>query len=140
MGISSGMNSANIKVLLIEDDPGDVGIVREMLTGDTAEGFQIEHCERLSTGIERLIKGNIDVVLLDLNLPDCQGLETFKKLHIKEPTMPVVVISGLDDDAAALEAVQRGAQDYLIKGQVSSRLISHSIRYAIERRCLETQC
>jgi PAS domain S-box-containing protein len=128
------MGSQNIRLLLIEDNPGDAGLIREMLGEARGMIFELEWTETLSEGINRLASGGIDVVLLDLALPDSTGLETLRRLRAASPWAPVVVVlSGLSDEEISFQAVQEGAQDYLIKGHVDSRLLIRSIRYALER-------
>ena len=128
------MGSQHIHLLLIEDNPGDAGLIREMLAEAKGMSFELEWTETLSEGIARLALGGIDVVLLDLALPDSTGLETLQRLRAASPWAPVVVVlSGLSDEEISLQAVQEGAQDYLIKGQVDSSLLVRSIRYALER-------
>jgi PAS domain S-box-containing protein len=123
----------NIKVLLIEDNPDHVELIRDVLDEVKGAMFNVEYADRLFTGLERLGEDNINVILLDLSLPDCQGVDTFLKIHNKAPKVPVVVLSAHDDENIATEAVQAGAQDYLIKGQVDGKLLGRSICYAIER-------
>jgi PAS domain S-box-containing protein len=128
------MDSHHIHLLLIEDNPGDVGLIREMLAEAKGMSFELEWTETLSEGIERLALSGIDVVLLDLALTDSTGLETLRRLRAASPYAPVVVVlSGLSDEEISYQAVQEGAQDYLIKGQVDSSLLVRSIRYALER-------
>ena len=133
------MNDTAIHVLLIEDNPDDAFLIQEMLdeAGGKSRRFVVTHTERLVTGMERLARNRIDVVLLDLGLPDSQGLETFATAHARAPSVPIVVLSGLDDEALALEAVEQGAQDYLVKGQVEGRSLLRALRYAIERQRAE---
>ncbi|MEE8442195.1 MAG: response regulator, partial [Dehalococcoidia bacterium] len=131
------MNDRPINVLLIEDEPGDARLVREILAYADSHQFNLECTDRLSAGLERLARGGIDVVLLDLGLPDSRGLDTLAALHALESAVPVVVETGLDDEALALEAVQSGAQDYLIKGHFSHDVLARTIRYAIERKHAE---
>ena len=127
------MESQRIRILLVEDDPDDVWVMRNLL-GDRWDGpFDLVHVELLSVGVERCRDGRFDVVLLDLSLPDSQGLETFFSMHGHAGGVPIVVLSGYDDEATAVKAVQAGAQDYLVKGQVDDNLLVRSIRYAIER-------
>ena len=95
--------------------------------------FELVQVELLSAGIERCAEGRFDVILLDLALPDSQGLETFFTMHAHAGDVPIVVLSGYDDEATAVKAVQAGRQDYLVKGQVDDNLLVRSIRYAIER-------
>ncbi len=125
---------APIRILLIEDNPGDAHLIKVMLMEVGGEAFVLERVERLSQGLERLAEGGIDIVLLDLSLPDSQGLESFAKVHQASSRVPIIVLSGLNDEKMALEAVHGGAQDYLVKGQVDGPLLVRAIRYAIERR------
>lgn len=133
------MDNKHIKVLLIEDNPGDARLIREMLAEVKSAPFDLEHADRLSTGLERLSAGGIDVVLLDLSLPDSRRLDTFAKAQAQAPEVPIVVLTGLDDEALAVKAVRGGAQDYLVKGQVDSNLLARAMRYAIERKRMEEE-
>jgi DNA-binding NtrC family response regulator len=128
------MNQESIKILLIEDNPGDRRIVQEVLSEVRSVSFKLEWADRLSAGLERLTDGNIDLVLLDLGLPDSQGIDTLDKVQAQAPKVPIVVMTGLDDEELAIEALQRNAQDYQVKGQVNSGMLSRVIRYAIERK------
>ena len=131
------MEAQRIKVLLIEDNPGDARLIQEMLAQVKDVIFDLEHIDRLFTGLKRLGEGGIDIVLLDLSLPDSKGLETFTEVHSQTPTVPIIVLSGLADEEIAVKAVQEGAQDYLVKGSVDNNLLVRSIRYAIERKRME---
>jgi len=122
-----------INVLLIEDNPGDVRLIREMLSRSINISFEIEHADRLSTGLERLAQGGIDILLLDLGLPDSRGIESIGKVRASNTDVPIVVLTGLADETIGIKAVHEGAQDYLIKGQVESNLLRRSLSYAIER-------
>jgi PAS domain S-box-containing protein len=108
-----------------------------MLAASTTEVFQITHVERLMEALHQLATERFDAVLLDLSLPDSQGLDTFTTLHARTPAMPVVVLTGLDDQALAVGAVKAGAQDYLVKDQVDGHLLERALRYAIERKRAE---
>lgn len=124
-------------ILLLEDNPGDVRLIREHLA-ETLEGeHEVECVHRLAAGIDRAVAGEIDLILLDLSLPDSSGLETFGKMQSAAPQVPIIVLTGLNDEAVATEAVRLGAQDYLVKGEGGANLLSRSIRYAIERKRLE---
>ncbi len=123
-----------ITVLLVEDDPGDRRVISEMLSQVGQERFIVECVERLSRGLERLATGGIDVVLLDLSLPDSQGLATFTKVHAQVPHQAVLVLSGVNDEVMAVTAVQQGAQDYLVKSQVDGAGLVRAVRYALERK------
>lgn len=126
-----------IKTLLVEDNPGDSRLIREMLAEAKGVAFDLKYANRLQTGLEHLDKGGIDVVLLDLGLPDSQGLETLNKTYVQAPEVPIVVLTGLDDEMLGVQAVNRGAQDYLVKRQVDVNLLVRAIRYAIERKQAE---
>lgn len=126
--------SSLIKVLLVEDNPGDARLLREMLAEAASAQFELTHLERLSQAIQHLGQEHFDLVLLDLSLVDGQGLDTVARTHAAAPDLPIVVLTGLDDETVALEAVRSGAQDYLIKGQINRHLLVRSMRYAIERK------
>jgi DNA-binding NarL/FixJ family response regulator len=95
--------------------------------------FECEHVDRLARAFERADRGDIDAVLLDLGLPDSQGLDTFRKIRQRMPSVPTIVLTGNDDEDLALQAVWAGAQDFLVKGKFDAKLLAHSLRYAIER-------
>ncbi len=125
------------RILLIEDNPGDVLLIREMIRDSGGEAVRLERAGRLQEGIELLRQGGIDVVLLDLALPDSEGLSTLSSVRAKSPSVPVVILTGIDDQETALEAVRQGAQDFLIKGRFDGSLLVRSARYAIERNRVE---
>lgn len=127
------MDAQLSKVLLIEDSPAAAELVRSLLTDIRDKPFTLECADRLSTGLERLAAGGVDVVLLDLWLPESEGLDTLLRVRQQAPSLPVVVLTGLNDETLAVKAVQAGAEDYLIKGQVDSHSLGRSLRYAIER-------
>jgi diguanylate cyclase (GGDEF)-like protein len=126
-----------INVLLIEDNPGDARLVKEFLTETGNAQFNLTHVERLEEAFSRLSENNFDVVLLDLSLPDAQGLGTVQRIQIEFPAVPIVVLSGMSDERLAVQAVQGGAQDYLVKGEGGGSLLMRSMRYAIERKQTE---
>jgi len=127
------MDSNAIQLLLVEDNPGDARLIQEMLREARGVSFSAEHVASLAAALERLAAGGIDVMLLDLGLPDAQGLETLIKAHECAPNVPILILTGLDDEELAIQAVQEGAQDYLVKGQINSSPFTRAIRYAIER-------
>ena len=131
------MTSESMSVLLIEDDPDDILLVKESLAEISLGKIKLEYTGRLSRGLIELSSHSYDVVLLDLNLPDSRGLETLKTVVKSYPKIPVVVLSGLADDATTREAVRRGAQDYLVKGEISGPMLVRVLRYAIERKQAE---
>jgi signal transduction histidine kinase len=128
--------SEPIRLLLVEDDANDALLLRRMLASVRSARFAITQAERLGDALARLAAERFDVVLLDLSLPDSQGLETFSRVDAAAPAVPVVVLSGLTDEAVSVSAVQRGAQDYLVKGQVTGDLLARAVRYAIERHLM----
>jgi Flp pilus assembly CpaE family ATPase len=123
-----------VRVLLIEDNPGDAGLVREMLSEGRDAQFHIDWVQALRPGLDRLARGDIDMVLLDLSLPDSQGLESLAAIRNRAPSLPVVVLTGLDDEDFAHEAVRCGAQDYLVKGELSGGGLARTLRYAMLRQ------
>jgi signal transduction histidine kinase len=126
---------AVLRILLVEDNPGDVRLVREMLAeGSKQLVFKIEQVDTLAAGIEKTRRDRFDAILLDLGLPDSKGLETFYNLHAVSPDVPIVVLTVLHDEDAAIEAVRGGAQDYLIKGRLEGELLTRGILYSIERK------
>jgi len=127
------MDDKRIKVLLIEDNPGDARLMRKLLAEVGGVTFNLEYADRLSTGLERLAVGGTNVVLLDLGLPDSQGLGTLARVRAQAADVPVVVLTTVDDRTFAMKAVQAGAQDYLVKGKVESSSLARTLFYAIER-------
>jgi len=129
------MNHKTTSVLLIEDNPGDADLVRLRLV-EGKSPVSVSCVNRLSDGLASLTKETPSVVLLDLNLPDSHGAETFRRIMDHAPNVPVVVLSGQDDEALAMKAVHQGVQDYLLKGDISSKHLERAIRYAVERQGL----
>ena len=131
------MTGANSNVLLVEDNPGDARLIQEMLADGDGDSFRLWRADRLSAGLDMLSSGDIGVVLLDLSLPDSLGIETFCTMFAHAPQVPIIVLTGTDDEVMALHAVKTGAQDYLIKGEVNSNLLLRAMRYAMERKEVE---
>ncbi len=127
------MTDAPIRVLLVEDNLVQRRLIEGLLAKLSDGMFDLECSERLATGLERLAFGGIDVVLLDLMLPDCEGLQTFLRVRRAAIGIPIVVLTGLDDQVLALTALQEGAEDFLVKGQVNGDILARSLRFAIER-------
>lgn len=128
-----------IKILLIEDDMDDAILIRQYLKEELKNSFVLVHADRIAKALETLDCEEFGVILLDLGLPDTLGFDGFEKLHARVPTMPIIVLTGRDDDEFAIATVQKGAQDYLVKGQVNRAVLVRAIRYAIERQKLNTQ-
>jgi len=131
------MNDQFTNVLLIEDNPGDADLVRLRLV-EAKSDVDVSCVDRLSTGLASMTLAPPSVVLLDLNLPDSHGAETFRQVLNKAPGVPVVVLSGQDDEELAINAVHQGVQDYLVKGAFDSRQLARTMRYAMERQALLT--
>jgi two-component system cell cycle sensor histidine kinase/response regulator CckA len=123
-----------IKVLLIEDNPGDARLILDLLGEVNADDFELEHVDRLGTALERLRDAAVDIVLLDLTLPENQGLDALIRAQRDAPQKPIVVIASEADEHRALEALRSGAQDYLVKGRIEGQMLARVIRYAIERK------
>ncbi len=130
------MNLDAIRILMIEDNPIDAALLQEELSEVESISFIIEHVERLSAAMKTLAKAKFDIILLDLGLPDSQGIETFTKIHSAAARLPVVVMSGLDDESVAIEAVRKGAQDYLVKGKSDKNVLARSLTHAVQRHRL----
>jgi sigma-B regulation protein RsbU (phosphoserine phosphatase) len=131
------MSAQPVRILLVEDNPGDARLLRELLRETPSLHFELTHVERLAEARARMADGGADVVLLDLSLPDAHGLETVTQMLLSAPEAAIVVLTGLDDETTAVQAVKAGAQDYLVKGQVDGALLARAIRYARERKQLE---
>jgi diguanylate cyclase (GGDEF)-like protein/PAS domain S-box-containing protein len=132
------MSNRSIKaVLLIEDNPGDARLIREMFSEQSSQDIELNYVECMGDAERYLAEHAVDIILSDLGLPDTQGLEAVRRTHAAAPHVPLVVLSGMDDESMALQALKEGAQDYLIKGQIESRELLRSMRYAVERKLNE---
>jgi CheY-like chemotaxis protein len=133
------MSEKTIKILMIEDNSGDVRLIQEMMSKITDFQYDLEWADGIAKGLNRLAEAHFDVVLLDLSLPDTSSLqETF--MHLQDPillSLPVIVLTGTSDESLGAQAVQSGAEDYLIKDKMDSHLLARVIRYALERKDLE---
>jgi len=127
------MSISPLNILLVEDNPADADLLQEILEEAEEMPWSLVHVEQLKEALSTVQTNNFDVVLLDLSLPDKQGLGTVAKTHETVPDLPIVVLTGLNDKVTALEALRQGAQDYLVKGKIDSELLTRSIRHAIER-------
>jgi DNA-binding response OmpR family regulator len=129
-----------ITVLLIEDNPDDALLIQRYLTGSPGVTYSLMHVGRLADGLKIMDSIRFDVILLDLGLPDAPtGIKTFEKAYAHASSIPIIVLTGYDDDTIAIESVQKGAQDYIVKGQVTGSMLGRAIRYAIERKKLLAQ-
>jgi signal transduction histidine kinase len=127
------LDGAKVTVLLVEDNPGDARLARELLGEVESFEFELVHVERMADAINALNGTKFDVVLLDLSLPDSQGLDGIAGLQRAAPSVPIVVLTGRNDDSVAIDVLKAGADDYLIKGQGDGHLMVRAIRYSIER-------
>jgi signal transduction histidine kinase len=126
------------RVLMIEDNLADARLIREMLA-DASADVRLDHAASLAAGLARLAERNPDALLLDLGLPDSQGMDTFLAAHAHAPNLPVVVLTGVNDESTGSRAVAEGAQDYLVKGQVDGNGLVRAILYAIRRHALHEE-
>ena len=133
------MRSRPLKVLLVEDNAGDARLLREMFTTERPGSIELTHLMRLGEALVHLVKGGVDIVLLDMGLPDGHGLDTVRRARAVAPDVPLIVLTGLDDEALAAEAMKEGAQDYLIKGQIENRALPRALRHAIERHRMQAE-
>lgn len=133
------MSHGPIRILLIEDNPGDARLIREMLADTGDRSITLESVDHLEAGLDTLRSGGISGVLLDLSLPDSHGFETFVRTRSEAADVPIIVLSGLDEEELAVHAVREGAQDYLVKGEVDGNLLIRAVRYGIERKRLVQQ-
>src|SRR6516164_2504608 len=128
-----------IKVLLVEDNEEHVAFLRQLLATTEGSQFELHRAGDVAQGVGRLKDGGIQLILLDLSLPDSDGLETFIRVMEAASEIPLVVLSGINDVALAIETVQLGAQDYLVKGHVDNHLLMRAMQYAIERKRAQLQ-
>jgi signal transduction histidine kinase len=133
------MKENTLQVLLVEDNAGDARLLREMFSKEEPGNFQLTHLLRMSEAVNHLAKSHVDIVLLDMGLPDGHGLDTVRRAHLAAPGVPVIVLTGLDDEALAAQAMKEGAQDYLIKGQIENRALPRALRHAIERHRMQVE-
>jgi signal transduction histidine kinase len=133
------MKDKPLHVLLVEDNAGDARLLREMFSKEKPDSFQLTHYLRMSDAENHLTKGGVDIVLLDMGLPDAHGIDTVRRARAAAPNVPMIVLTGLEDEALAAEAMKEGAQDYLIKGQIESRALPRALRHAIERHRMQVE-
>ncbi|WP_292388175.1 PAS domain S-box protein [Methanosarcina sp. UBA5] len=126
-----------VKILLFEDNPGDAGLIEEMLEEFADFRCELKTVEILNEGLSLLKENPFDIILSDLGLPDSYGIDTFLEIHSRNSRIPIIILTGMNDEKIGIEAVKKGAQDYLVKGQVDSRLLKRSIQYSIERKKAE---
>ena len=133
------MKKRVFKILLVEDNFADARLFQEILSEGDLHSYTIDHADRISSARTKLDEKNCDVVILDLSLPDSSGIDSVKSMCESNPEIPIIVLTGLSDNEAALEALQNGAQDYIIKGEVNYHLLEKSIYYAMERKNISNE-
>ena len=131
--------SKALRVLLVEDNAGDARLLREMFSKEETGSFSLTHLTRMSEAEKYLAKGGVDIVLLDMGLPDGHGLETLRRARAAAPDVVMIVLTGLEDEALAAESIKEGAQDYLIKGQIENRALPRALRHAMERHRMQAE-
>jgi two-component sensor histidine kinase len=128
------MKQPPLQILLVEDSAGDARLISEMFRREQPGSVVVTHVSCLADAVKQLLIGAIDIVLLDMGLPDAHGLETIRRAQAAAPDVPIIVLTGLDDEKLADQAMKQGAQDYLIKGQIENRALPRALRYAVERQ------
>jgi PAS domain S-box-containing protein len=126
-----------VEILLFEDNPGDAGLIEEMLEEFADFQYEFKTVQTLNEGLSLLKENRFDIILSDLGLPDSDGIDTFLEIHARNSRIPIIILTGMNDEKIGIEAVKKGAQDYLVKGQVDGRLLKRSIQYSIERKKAE---
>ena len=127
------MRDDGVRVLLVEDNPQQARLVQAFLSKFQTPAYALVHADRLSAGLERLEESGVDIILLDLTLPDSDGLDTFHTVRAHAEDIPIVILSGIDDEELAVRAVREGAQDYLLKGDLNASALVRALNFAIER-------
>jgi signal transduction histidine kinase len=133
------MRESALQVLLVEDNAGDARLIHEMFGKERPDSFCLTHLSRMHEAETYLAKGVVDILLLDMGLPDGYGLDTVRRARLAAPDVPMIVLTGLNDEMLAAEAIKEGAQDYLIKGQIENRALPRALRYAIERHRMQVE-
>ncbi len=131
------MDIKALKLLLVEDNSADANWISEILSKDNWQKSNLRHVKKVEEAIDSLNRDDFDAILLDLSLPDSQGIESLNIVQQKAPQLPILILTGTDDPSVAVQSLRQGAQDYLIKGEFEGKILTRSIRYAIERQCLE---
>jgi len=135
----ASLTTRALRILLIEDNPGDARLTQLLLEEASDFAFEMTHVTSFEQGMAAVGDGIFDIALVDLSLGDSHGIDTVRHMHRRAPLMPMIVLSGLEDETMAMAALQEGAQDYLVKGQGDGNLIKRAIRYAMERKRVEAQ-
>ena len=132
------MSKKSIKtLLLVEDNPGDARLLRELFKEQGSHDTELTHVKSMKEAEGYLAEHAVDIILLDLGLPDAQGLEAVLRTHAAAPRVPLVVLTGLDDESLAAQALKAGAQDYLVKNQIETRGLLRALRYSVERKIMD---
>jgi signal transduction histidine kinase len=135
----TAVQKQGIQVLLIEDNAADALLLRQMFSKESADSFQLTHLTRMSAAEDYLRREAVDICLLDMGLPDGHGIGNLRRVQAAAPGVVVIVLTGLEDELLAAEAIKEGAQDYLIKGQIENRALPRALRHAIERQRMQVE-
>jgi formate hydrogenlyase transcriptional activator len=133
------MTNQLLRILLVEDNAGDARLLREKLSSDPSGSIELTHVRRLNEAVAHLAKDEVDIVLLDMGLPDAHGLDSIRRIVAAAPDVALIVLTGFEDDVLAATSIKEGAQDYLIKGQIDDLALSQVLRFAIERHQLQKE-
>jgi signal transduction histidine kinase len=139
LGVNTSSEKKTLRVLLVEDNAGDARLLREMFSKERPGSFELTHKTRMSEAEIHLARGGVDVVLLDMGLPDGHGIENLRRARAAAPDVVMMVLTGLDDEGLAAEAIKEGAQDYLIKGQIENRALPRALRHAMDRQRMQAE-
>ncbi len=123
-----------IKILMIEDNPGDARLIIEMLKEIHEFDFDVSHVIRLDEGLKNLVTNKFDLIFLDLCLPDSSGIDTFNIMNYNAQNIPIIVLSGLEDEIFAVSAVGKGAEEYLVKGNIDSQTLHKTVKHSLKNR------
>lgn len=133
------MSNAPLRILVVEDNLCDVRLLKEMFAAEPSSSYRLMHVPRLAMALQQLSAGGVDIVLLDMGLPDGEGIESVRRVRAVAPHVPLVVLTGRDDDQLIAETIRQGAQDYLVKDQVENRALPRALRHAVERFAMVTK-
>jgi two-component sensor histidine kinase len=133
------MRGLTLRVLVVEDSLADMRLLKEMFATEPPHSYELHHAARLDTALQLLAAGGVDIILLDMGLPDGEGIETVRQVRKVAPKVPLVILTGRDDEELVAESIREGAQEYLVKGHVETRALPRALRHAVERFAMVTE-